>query len=519
MTSTTPPSPAQGSAPSGFVGKFLDIVERVGNKLPDPAFLFLICLVAAWVFSAIFAGATFETAQGEAQVTNQLSGSALVAFMTGMVGTFMNFGPVGVVLVAMLGFGVAEKSGFINTGLKILLAVTPKKLLTPMLAFVAIISHTAVDAGYVLVIPIGGILFYAAGRHPIAGVCAAFAGVSGGFSANFIISAIDAILQGLTESAAQIIQSDYQVSILCNWYFAAASSVVVILMIWFLTDRVIEPRLQRQFPIDEDAEIIAMEKLEPREKKAFISGFISLMILAILLIIICLPGDSPLRAPDEQIGTIDAPLMNMIVPLLFVMALVPAVVHGLMTGTIRSTKDIVDGMVDAVKGLGHYFAIMFFAAQFVYVFNQSNLGAWMAISGADSLKGFGLPASVTIVGAVLLTAFVNLLLGSASAKWGLLSVILVPLLMELGISPEYAQAAYRVGDSTTNIITPLMPYFPLVVVYCQRYYKQTGIGTLLSLMLPYSLVLLIGWTVFMLLYAATGIPLGPGGGYEYLAPK
>ncbi|MCR9243529.1 MAG: AbgT family transporter [bacterium] len=518
MTSQ-PSSESQGSMPSGILGRFLDLVEKVGNKLPDPAFLFLICLVLAWVFSAIFAGETFETASGPASVTNQLSGEALVAFMTGMVGTFMNFFPVGVVLVAMLGFGVAEKSGFINTGLKIMLMITPKKLLTPMLTFVAIISHTAVDAGYVLVIPIGGILFYAAGRHPVAGLCAAFAGVSGGFSANFMISAIDAILQGLTQGAAQIIDNDYEVSILCNWYFAAASGVVVILLIWFLTDRIIEPRLQRQFPIDDDAEIIAMEKVESRELVGFVSGLVATLALVVALVFFSLPADSLLRAPDGQIGTIQAPLMRMIVPLLFVFALLPGVVHGLVAGTIRSSKDIVDGMVEAMKGLGHYFVIMFFAAQFVYVFNQSNLGAWLAISGADTLKGFGLPASVTIVGAILLTAFVNLILGSASAKWGLLSVILVPLLMQLGIAPEYAQAAYRVGDSTTNIITPLMPYFPLVVVYCQRYYKKTGIGTLLSLMLPYSLVLLIGWTIFMLLYSMLGIPLGPDSGYEYVAPK
>ena len=226
-----------------------------------------------------------------------------------------------------------------------------------------------------------------------------------------------------------------------------------------------------------------------------------------------------MRSPDGELGSFQAPLMQMIVPLLFVFALLPGVVHGLLAGTIRSTKDIVDGMVQAVKSLGHYFAIMFFAALFVDVFTKSNLGAWIAIEGADSLKSLGLPAQITIVGAVFLTAFVNLILGSASAKWGLLSVILVPLLMQLGISPEYAQAAYRVGDSSTNIITPLMPYFPLVVVYSQRYYKKTGIGTLLSLMLPYSVMLLLGWTLFMLLYAATGLPLGPGGGYEYIAPQ
>ncbi len=513
MTSQ-PPDSAQ-MAPSGIVGKFLDLVERVGNKLPDPAMLFFLALVLTWIASWMFAGASFDTAQGPREVTDQLTGVALVAFLTGMVHTFMDFHPVGVVLVAMLGFGVAERTGFINAGLKLLLAITPVKLLTPALAMVAIVSHTAVDAGYVLVIPIGGVLFYAAGRHPIAGICAAFAGVSGGFSANFIPSAIDAILQGLTQSAAQVIDAEYEVAVLCNWYFAAASSLVIVAIIWFLTDKIVEPRLNARCAIDADAKVEPMEALTPAERRGFIAGTAATVFMLGLLLWLCLPEDSLLRSPDGELGSFQAPLMQMIVPLIFLLALVPGLVHGLVAGTAKSSADVVGGMVDAMKGMGHYMVIMFFAAQFVYVFNASNLGAWLAISGADTLKGFGLPAPVTIVGAIFLTASVNLLLGSASAKWGMLSVILVPLLMQLGISPALTQAAYRVGDSTTNIITPLMPYFPLVVVYCQRYVKSTGLGTLLSLMLPFSLTLLIGWTLFLILYWQLGIPLGIEGGYVY----
>jgi len=515
-SSSPPPSPA---APTGFVARFLNVVEKVGNKLPDPAFLFLGALVLAWVFSAIFAKAEFETAQGIQEVENQLSTDALVGFMTGMVNTFMTFHPVGVVLVAMLGFGVAEKAGFIRAGLKILLSITPKQALTPMLAFIAVVSHTALDAGYILVIPVGGVLFYAAGRHPLAGICAAFAGVSGGFSANVFPGAIDALLQGLTQSAAQIIDADHQVNILCNWGFIAASSLLVVGLIWFITDRIIEPRVNRMFPVDSDAEIETMEPLTEKERRGFVAGCISLVVGLGALAAILLPSDSPLRSPDGELATFQAPVMRMIVPLLFLLALTPGIVLGIVAGTIRSNKDVVAGMTEAMKGMGHYLVIMFFAAQFVYVFNQSNLGAWLAISGANSLKSLALPASVTIVGAILLTAFVNLLIGSASAKWGLLSVILVPLLMELGISPAYAQAAYRVGDSTTNIITPLMPYFPLVVVYCQRYYRQAGIGTLVSLMLPFSLLMLVGWSAFTLLYAASGLPLGIGGDYVYTPPS
>ncbi|HVS66809.1 MAG TPA: AbgT family transporter [Thermoanaerobaculia bacterium] len=503
----------------GIVQRFLDGVERVGNKLPDPVLLFLILLVLTWIASAILAPIQFEDVHPQTgepvRVTNQLTPTALTQFLVQMVPTFTGFAPLGVVLVALLGVGVAEHTGFINAGLKQILSVTPQKLLTPMLILAAIVSHTAADAGYVLVIPLGGVIFYAAGRHPLAGIAAAFAGVSGGFSANFIPSGIDPLLQGFTQSAAQIFDPDKLVNPLCNLAFTAASSVLVILVGWYLTDRVIEPRLASTEVDGDPEDMPQMQELGPKDKRGLIAGVASAVLLLVLLFLACLPEGSPLRAPDGSLTAFTAPLMRMIVPLIFIFFIVPGIVHGLVAGTVKSGKDVVDGMSKAMGTMAYYIAMTFFVAQFIAAFTQSNVGLLIALKGASFLRDLALAPQITIVGIILLTAFVNLFVGSASAKWALLSTIFVPMLMDLGISPELTQAAYRVGDSTTNIITPLMPYFPLVVVFCQRYVKKTGIGTLTSLMIPYSATLLVSWTFFLIVYWLLGIPLGLQAEYTY----
>ncbi len=497
---------------SGLVNRFLNVIESVGNRLPDPAVLFVILMVLTWLLSAILAPIEFTEINPRTgdpiRVVNQLTGTALAAFMAGMVNTFTSFPPLGVVLVALLGVGVAEHTGFINAGLKGLLSFTPQKLLTPMLILAAIVSHTAADAGYVLVIPLGGVIFYAAGRHPLAGIGAAFAGVSGGFSANFIPSGIDPLLQGFTQSAAQIIQADRLVNPLSNFYFTAISSILVILVGWYLTDKVVEPRL-RNTEIDGDPDDMPqMAELEDKDRRGLIAGLATTFVLLLLLFLAALPETSPLRSPSGELTAFSAPLMQMIVPLIFIFFLVPGVVHGVVAGTVKSHRDVVEGMSKAMGTMAYYIAMVFFVALFIAAFTQSNVGLLIAIKGANFLRDLNLAPQVTIVGIIFLSAVVNLFVGSASAKWALLSTIFVPMLMELGISPELTQAAYRVGDSTTNIITPLMPYFPLVVVFCQRYVKSTGIGTLVSLMLPYSVVLLITWSLFLVLYWVAGIPLG-----------
>jgi len=568
------------------IDRALNTIERVGNRLPDPAALFLILLIVVWALSAALAPVTFSDIDPRTgkpiQITNLLTGNSIAAFFSNMVTTFTSFPPLGVVLVALLGVGVAEHTGFINAALKRLLDFTPKRLLTPMLILVAVLSHTAADAGYVLVIPLGGVIFYAAGRHPLAGIAAAFAGVSGGFSANFIPSSIDPLLSALTQTGAQVIDQTRTVNPLSNWFFTGASCLLVMGVGWFLTDRVIEPRL-RGVKIDGDvSQMPKMEELGKRERRGLLAGLIALALGILILVLASVPADSPMRSPvgyrltsqsfeqlrsagvpddvlkkmetlrnrDQanekifqdalkarlgeaqsvtysplflsnaetiapQLTLANAPLMLSIVPLIFLLFLLPGIVYGYVAGTVKSHRDIIQGMSKSMSTMGYYIVLAFFASLFIAAFTQSNIGAMLALKGAGLLKSLSLPGQVTIVGIILLTALVNLLIGSASAKWALLAPIFVPMLMQLGISPELSQAAYRVGDSTTNIITPLMPYFPLVVVYGQRYVKSTGIGTLVSLMLPYSIAFLITWTLFLIVYWLMGIPLGLQAPYSY----
>jgi aminobenzoyl-glutamate transport protein len=569
-----------------WIDRALTTIERLGNKLPDPAALFLLLLIFVWVMSALLAPVQFaeiDPRNGKPiQVNNLLTGTAIAAFLSNMVATFTGFHPLGVVLVALLGVGVAEHTGFINAALKGLLSFTPKVLLTPMLIFVAVISHTAADAGYVLVIPLGAVIFYAAGRHPLAGIAAAFAGVSGGFSANFIPSSIDPLLAGLTQSAAQVIDPARAVNPLSNWFFTGASCLLIMSVGWFLTDRVIEPRL-RGVAVDGDvADMPKMETLGDRERRGLFAGLATLAAGVALLAFVSAPANSAMRSPtgyrltaqsfervrgagvpadvvkkaepllnrdhasqkafqdalkarlgDEanvahgaaftgaaepvppQLTAANAPLMQSIVPLIFLLFILPGIVHGYVAGSVKSHRDIIKGMSKSMSTMGYYIVLAFFASLFIASFGQSNIGALLALKGAGTLKALALPGQVTIVGIIILTALVNLLIGSASAKWALLAPIFVPMLMQLGISPELSQAAYRVGDSTTNIITPLMPYFPLVVVFGQRYVKNTGIGTLVSLMLPYSIAFLVTWTLFLLAYWMLGIPLGLQAPYGY----
>jgi len=482
--------------------------------------IFVIALGISWILSALLAPLAFaeiDPRSGQPlRVVNQLTAPALASFLGNMVQTFTAFPPLGLVLVALLGVGVAEHTGFINAGLKALLSITPLGLLTPMVILVACISHTAADVGYVLVIPLAGVIFYTAGRHPLAGIAAGFAGVSGGFSANFIPSALDPLLQGFTQSAAQIIDPARQVNPLCNWLFTSTSVLLVIAVGWFITDRVVEPRLAAT-PVDGDtSEMPRLEALTSTERRGLWIGGATLVAGLLVLAVWATPGDSALRAPEDgSLTAFTAPLMRSLIPLLFLLFLIPGTAYGYAAGTVRSHRDVIKGMSKSMSTMGYYIVLAFCAAQFTAAFGQSNLGALVALKGAGLLQTLQLPGQVTIVGIIGLTTLVNLLIGSASAKWAMLAPIFVPMLMQVGISPELTQAAYRVGDSTTNIVTPLMPYFPLIVVFAQKYYRASGIGTLVSLMLPYSVTFLVTWTLFLLIYWLLGIPLGLQAPYVY----
>ena len=516
-----PQDPSSVPATRRWFNRALDAVERAGNKLPDPAMLFVVALLITWVASWLLSGMSFTEIDPRnnepLRVRNMLAGTSLTAFMSEMVRTFVNFPPLGVVLVAMLGLGVAEHTGFIKAALRAILSITPRVLLTPMVVAVGVLSHVAVDAGYVLVIPLGGIIFYAAGRHPLAGIAAAFAGVSGGFSATFILpSSLDPLLAGLTQSAAQLRDASVVINPLNNLYFTTSSTALVVIVGWILTDLVIEPRLRGTAVDGDPSQLPTLETLTAAERRGLWLAATAMVVSAVLLVQTVLPETSPWRfAETGELTHARAPLMQSIVALIFVFFLIPGVVFGYASGSVKTHRDVVAAMSKSMSGMGYYVVMAFFCAQFLYAFGQSNIGALLAIKGAQALRDSGMALSVTLVGIVLLTGGVNLLIGSASAKWALIGAIMVPMLMELGVSPDLTQAAYRVGDSSTNIITPLMPYFPLVVVFCQRYVRSSGIGTLVALMLPYSVAFLVLWTAFLLAYWTLGFPLGLGASYTY----
>lgn len=507
---------------SGWVTGALDKIERVGNKLPDPAIIFVFSLFLVWGLSALLSPIQFSALDprtGDAiAVNNLLTGDRLADFLSRMVSIFAGFTPLSVVLVAMMGVGVAEHSGFIHALIKRLMRLTPQKWLTPSVIFIAIISHTATDAGYVLVIPLAGAIYYAAGRHPLVGIAAAFAGVSGGFSANFIPSAIDPLLQSFTQSAAQIIDPGIQINPLNNWGFTSASTLLILGIAWFVTDKIIEPRIQ-SVEIKETVEDgFDSSPTKASDAVAIKIALASLFFGVAVLILILLPAGSPFRDDSGSLASFNAPIMRSIVPIIFLLFVIPGAVYGFVSGTFRSSHDVIAAMSKAMSGMSYYIVMAFFCALFIDAFSKSNLGALLAIQGAEFLKALHLPSMVTIVGLIFLTAFVNLFIGSASAKWALLGPIFVPMLMQLNISPDLTQAAYRLGDSSSNIITPLMPYFPLVVVYCQKYVKSAGVGTLVAMMLPYSVTILLGWTAFLLIYWGLGFPLGLQSSYIYPVP-
>lgn len=517
---------APSSPPPGLGQRFLNGVEWAGNKLPDPAMIFVAALLLTWVLSWALSGVAFtepdpRTIKRDAAgvivssqpiaVKNLLTGAELTEFLKKMVTNFTGFPPLGVVLVALLGVAVAERVGFITAGMKYLLRITPRSLMTPMIVLVGIISHSAGDTGYVLVIPLGGVMFAAAGRHPVAGIAAAFAGVAGGFCASFLPSSLDPLLQGFTQAAAQIIETKRQVNPLCNWYIMSASCLIITLVAWVLTDRVVEPRLREKLPVD--AESLGGNELgqfSEADRRGFWAGMTAFLLLGLLLAACCWPATSPLRAKDGSLTGPGSPLMESLVPLIALFFLVPGIVHGKVSGALQSHRQLIKGVAESLGSMGYYLVMVFCAAQFTFVFRESNLGALLAVEGAAALKALALPGTVTVLAMIGLTAFVNLFIGSASAKWALLAPILVPMLMQLGISPELTQAAYRIGDSSTNIVTPLLPYFPLILTYCQRYCKTTGTGTVLSTMMPYSLWFIPTWSGLLIVWWWLGLPLGLG---------
>ena len=517
-TSTKQHASPADDAPSGWSEKLLSYVERGGNALPEPVTLFFIFIAITMVVSLIvslFGVSVIHPRTDEVIMVESLfSGDNIQRLFTDMADTFAEFPPLGLVLVVMLGIGVADKSGFIGAALGSFMRSVPKALLTMAIVLTGIMSNLAVDAGYVVVIPLGALLFYGAGRHPLAGLAAAFAGVSAGFSANLSVSALDVLLASFTEPAAHVIDPTYAVTALANYYFIVALVPVFVIAGWLVTDFVVEPYLGAYEPpedFEEDDSLSEPTALERRGLWWGTAAFLAGIVGAALLII---PENGALRGPDGGFE----PAYSAIVGLMVVIFFLPGLVYGLVTKKIKRDKDVTDMMSETMADLGVYIVLAFAAAHFVAMFSWSNLDMVVAITGAEFLEWLNLSGIPLIVAFIFVSAFINLFVGSASAKWAIMGPTFVPMLMLLGYSPELTQAAYRVGDSFTNILTPLLPYFPLIIVFAQRYDKNAGIGSIVAIMLPFSVVFGIVSTLALVLWIFFGIPLGPEAPLEYVAP-
>lgn len=486
----------------------LDLVERAGNRLPDPLSLFAIAALlvvgGSWLASYLGVSVIHPGTGKSIAVVNLLAPENIRRMFTDAVLNFTAFPPLGLVLVTMIGISIAERGGFITALLRVSVHNVPRPLLTASLVFAGVNSSLVADAGYVVLIPLGAVIFAAVGRHPLAGLSATFAGVAGGFSANLSITSLDPLLGGLTQSAAQLISPTYVVSAAANWYFMIASTFLLTVVGTWVCDRIIEPRLGPWTSLTSDAD--DMSKLSPTERKGLLWAGISFVVMAVLIALISIPEGAILR--DEHGGM--KPLEKSIVVILMVMFFVMGLVYGKVTGSIRNDKDIADMAGEGMATLGGYIVLSFVMAQFIAYFGWSNLGVVTAVSGAEFLKSMSLQGPVLLVAFVIVAMIINLLIASASAKWAIMAPVFVPMFMLMGISPEATQAAYRIGDSSTNMIAPLLSYIPLILVAMRRYVKDSTLGTLLSLMLPYSVFTAIAWTIFMLIWLYAGIPLGPG---------
>lgn len=509
---------------------FLGWVERSGNKLPDPVFIFF-WLIAALVVVSVLAelaglSAPHPTrigADGAGIVINAqslLSAENIQRLWVDMPKTFTHFHPLGYVLVVMLGAGIAERSGLFGTAMRGAVRNAPKFLLTPMVALVAMVGNLAADAAYVVLIPLAGVLYAAAGRHPVAGIAAAFAGVSGGFSANLLPGQLDALLFGITEAAAESLVPGWDANIAGNWYFIAAMTVVFLPVIWTVTDRIIEPRLGA-FKAEGSLANIATEgdkPLEAAEKRGLkMAGLATLAVVIVWIGFTIGPG-TPLIDETASPEARMAPFYRSLVAGFFILFVACGWAYGAATGTVKDHRDIVKMMTESMGDLAYYMVLAFAAAHFVAMFNWSELGLIFAIMGADALGHADLPMPILLGLLVLFTGSINLFVGSASAKWALLAPVMVPMMMLLNVSPEMTTAAYRVGDSATNIITPLMVYFPLILTFCQRWQKDFGLGSLTATMIPYSLWLMVGGLIMTMAWIALGLPLGPGTSVNYSLP-
>ncbi|MEO1643129.1 MAG: AbgT family transporter [Pseudomonadota bacterium] len=559
-------SPATKPKRNAFT-RFLDGVEWLGNLLPHPVTLFAYLALGIVLLSGLFAWMGLQVSDprpaatalvdgaetlvcaknavlvnGECviQAVSLMNGDGLRWIWQNLVPNFTGFAPLGVVLVAMIGVGVAEKSGLLSAAVRSMVLGAPKHLVTVAIVFAGIVSNTASEVGYVVLIPLAGAIFYALDRHPLAGMAAAFAGVSGGYSANLLIGTIDPLLAGITQEAAQLIDPGYEVVATDNWFFMVASTFLITIIGSLVTIFIVEPQLGDYDSSRADETILdksMMEEVTPTEKKGlFWTGIALLGVLAVMAFTLLpragltipwtsmtiggefIPGWGVLRNPVTE-DPMASPFFRGFVVWILIFFMVTGYTYGRVVGTMKGDRDVIEAMSEALSSLGLYIVLVFFAAQFVSFFGETKLGAIFAVSGAEFIKETGLSGPFVFVIFILMCALINLSLGSASAQWAVTAPIFVPMLMLVGYSPEVIQAAYRIGDSSTNIITPMMSYFGLIFAWALRYDKDLGVGKLIAMMLPYTIFFLIFWSGFFVLWTfGLELPVGPGAPTYYTPP-
>ena len=494
---------------TSLVHRLLQRIERVGNRLPNPTILFIGLCALILLLSALMAGLGVQAVHpinGETlHAVNLLSQDGLHRLLTQSITNFTHFAPVGSVLVAMMGIGVAEHSGLISAALRATILKAPTRFLTFIVVLSGVLSSLAADTGYVVLIPLAALVFLSAGRHPVAGIAAAFAGVSGGYSANLLIGPVDAILAGISTEAATLVQPAYEVSAAGNYYFILASTLLISLVGTWVTEKLVIQRLGDYHSSEQPLS----QSLQPHERRGLKAVALFSLVFIGLLLAGLLPSDGMLRGTDNP-DILRSPFIKGIVVIIAIYGAIAGYLYGKVSGSFKNGDDFVKGMENSMEIMASYLVLMFFAAQFVNYFAWSQLGAIFAINGAAVLQSLALNSATLLAAFIIMAAIINLLIGSASAKWALLAPIFVPMLLLVGISPEATQVAYRIGDSSTNIITPLMPYFGVVIAFVQRYEKTAGIGTVIATMLPYSVAFLLSWSMLLLIWMLADWPLGPG---------
>ena len=504
---------------TGIFQRMLNRTERIGNALPHPATLFALFALGALVFSAIGSYLGWEVIHpGTKEIVrpvNLLSHDGIHRILLEMVDNFTGFAPLGIVLVAMLGIGIAEESGLINAIIRMLVLNSPKHLLTFVVVFSGILSNVASDVGYVLLIPLAGVIFMAVGRNPVAGMAAAFAGVSGGFSANLVLGTVDPLLAGLSEEAAVILDPSYKVNPTANYYFMVASTFVIAFAGTIVTEKVVEPRLGKytgKFEVKDNS----FDKLSKIEKRGLLMALLTFIVIFIITLIGLIPSDGFFRGSDG--GLLTSPLIKGVVAMLFITAGSMGLAYGFSTGTFKNDSDVMKGMASSMKSLATYIVLVFFAAQFVAYFKWSNLGIILAVNGANLLISSDIGLIPLMILFIILAGTINMLMGSASAKWAILAPIFIPMFMIMGYSPELSQVVYRIGDSVTNVISPMMSFFALIIAFVQKYDPKAGIGTIIATMVPYSIVFFVFWVLLLVVWLLLGLPLGPDAGIHYTLP-